>query len=179
MPAPELVDVQGHDQSFQALFDRLCEEARPFFGKVEYGNLRHQISLWEDANGVRVTNLAVVYETPGGSTDQINCSFNHATRLFSVIDEAEHTTDSIDEVLARMLPRIHSIPEKRREALFAEIRRQADGGIARAGLFGQITRLMQSDFKGGTITLQELQEAMRYAMEYTRSGGEPSKNAVN
>lgn len=178
MEALENTPAQS-DEAFQSLCDRLQQEVGPFLGLVEYGNLRYQISVWENSGGSRITNLAVVYETPGGSTDQINISYDHAAGLFSVIDEAEHTTPAIEEVLTRILPRILTIPEKRRDALRAEIRRQADTGIARAGLFGQITRLMQSDFKGGTITHKELQEAMRFAMEYTRNGpggSDPTKH---
>src|SRR5262249_13885166 len=125
--------------------------------------------VWETADGGRVTNLALVYETPGGSTDQINISFDHALGLFTVIEETELTSECVEEVLARILPRVLNIPAKRRDSLFGEIRRQIEGGIGRAGLFGQITRLMQSDFKGGTITLEELQEAMRFAIACTRA----------
>ena len=158
----------GCDDAFEAFCDRLRQEISAFAGRVEYGNLRYKTDVWETAEGNRVTNLALVYETPGGSTDQINVSFDHATDLFSIVEDSEHLTPSADEVMAHVRPRVACIPEKRRESLQAEIRRQIDGGVGRAGLFGHINRLMQSDFKGGTITHQELQEAMRFAVQYSR-----------
>src|SRR5437763_5460143 len=158
----------GCDDTFEAFCDCLRHEISGYAGRVDYGNLRHQIDVWETSDGGRVTNLALVYETPGGSTDQINVSFDHRTSLFSIVDDAEYLTPSVEEVMAHVRPRVASIPEKRRESLFAEIRRQIDGGVGRAGLFGHINRLMQSDFKGGTITHQELQEAMRFAVQYSR-----------
>lgn len=165
--------LTGCDEAFESFCERLRHQMAPFAGLVEYGNLRQDISLWEGPDGQRVTNVALVYETPGGSTDQINISFDHHTGLFSFIDDAEHQTASIDIVLAHVQPRISTIPEKRRESLHEEIRRQIDGGVGRAGLFGHINRLTQSDFKGGTITHQEMKDAMQFAVYYSRvaSGG--------
>src|SRR5438874_12301766 len=105
----------GCDDAFEAFCDRLRQEISAFAGRVEYGNLRYQTDVWETAEGARITNLALVYETPGGSTDQINVSFDHRTSLFSIVDEAEQLTPSVDEVLAHVRPRVASIPEKRRE----------------------------------------------------------------
>src|SRR5205085_8781029 len=140
------------DGALEAFCQRLRDEISPYAGRVEYGNLRHQIGVWESPDAGRITNVALVYETPGGSTDQINVSFEHTSGQFSVIDEAaEFFTSSIDDVLVRILPRVHSIPTRRFEALTSEIRRQIDEGMGRAGLFGHINRLQQSDFKGGTI----------------------------
>jgi hypothetical protein len=158
----------GCDDAFEAFCNRLRQEISEYAGRVEYGNLRYKTDVWESVDGQRNTNLALVYETPGGSTDQINVSFDHSTGLFSIVDEAEHLTPCAEEVMAHVRPRVASIPERRRESLFAEIRRQIDGGVGRAGLFGHINRLMQSDFRGGTITHQELQEAMRFAVQYSR-----------
>jgi hypothetical protein len=159
------------DGRFEVFCDRLRQEIAPFVGQIEYGNLRSRISVWEGVDGGRVTNVALVYETPGGSTDQINVSFDHGAGLFSIIDEREQVTEDVDEVLEYVHPRVAHIPGKRRESLEAEIRRQFDSGIGRAGLFGHITRLLQSDFKGGAITHQELQQAMRFAIQYSRGDG--------
>lgn len=161
----------GGENGFDTFCDRLRQQMAPYAGLVEYGNLRHQISVWETPEGGLVTNVALVYETPGGSTDQINISFDHSSGMFSVVDEVEHVTEAVDEVLSRILPRICSIPAKRRECLFDEIRRQIDGGVGRAGLFGHINRLALSDFKGGTITHQEMKDAMQFAVQYSRSRG--------
>ncbi len=113
---------------FEAFCERLKQEICPYLGLVQYGNLRYQISHWETPEG-GVTNLALVYETPGGSTDQINVSYDHGGGQFAVVDEEEHVTRVIDEVLRCVLPRVASIPARRREALTDEIRRQIDGGV--------------------------------------------------
>jgi len=163
------------DGALEEFSDRLRNEMAPYAGLVEYGNLRSQFSDWENAAGGRITNIALVYETPGGSTDQINVSFDHTSSHFSVVDDVEVVTPDAAQVLERILPRIHSIPGKRFEALTGEIRRQIDEGVGRAGLFGHINRLTQSDFKGGTITHQELKNAMQFAIRYLREkdGGAP------
>src|SRR4051794_14505802 len=114
------------DAAFEAFCECLRQQIAPYAGRIDYGNLRHQISVWEAQDGHRMTNLALVYETPGGSTDQINISFDHRSGLFAYVDEAEHETDSPEEVVRHVLPRITEIPTRRRESLHSEIRRQID-----------------------------------------------------
>src|SRR6476469_7108335 len=103
----------------------------PYAGKVEYGNLRSQASDWDTGEGPRITNVAIVYETPGGSTDQINVSFDHGCGLFSVLDDerAEYQTADPAEALACLRARVLVIPEKRLGHLRDEIKRQMDSGI--------------------------------------------------
>src|SRR6266567_9172116 len=104
----------------EAVYDRfmagLRELISPYAGKVEYGNLRAQASDWDTSDGPRITNVAIVYETPGGSTDQLNVSFDHASGQFSLVEDAEHTTEDVTDVLTRIMPRVSSIPDKRRES---------------------------------------------------------------
>jgi hypothetical protein len=155
--------------------DELCGRIQqciaPFAGRVEYGNLRSRVSNWDCGDGECVTNLALVYETPGGSTDQINISYHHKTAMFSLIDEeeGEFTTDSIDVVLNRVEPRISGIPKKRLETLYAEIRRQLEAGNNTAGVVGHLNRMIQSEFKGGSITHLEFKDAMTYAVQFLKS----------
>src|SRR5688572_11018622 len=119
----------GCGGALTSFYDRLREATAPYAGRVEYGNLRYTVSEWENAGGEKITNVALVYETPGGSTDQINISYDHAAAHFALVDESrEYYTTSVDEVLASVLPRIQAIPERRREALTSEIRRQIDEG---------------------------------------------------
>jgi hypothetical protein len=77
-------------------------------------------------------------------------------------------------VIASIEPRVTCIPEKRQETLRAEIRRQIDGGSNTAGLVGHLNRMMNSEFKGGTITISEMRNAVTYAMHYMKNGGTPS-----
>src|SRR5713226_5323182 len=96
----------------QAVYDEfmagLRELISPFARKVEYGNLRSQASDWDTGDGPRITNVAIVYETPGGSTDQINISFDHGSSRFSVLDDegALYETTAPAEVLDCIRPRV-------------------------------------------------------------------------
>ncbi len=160
-------------ERLQTLLSRIQDCIHPYAGRVEYGNLRSRISEWDCGDGDKITNVALVYETPGGSTDQINVSFYHVSSHFVLIDEhsGEFTTDEIDVVLESVKPRVIGIPEKRRETLYAEVRRAADSGTNTAGLFGHLNRILQSEFKGGTITHIELRDAMTYAVQYMKTRG--------
>jgi hypothetical protein len=160
----------------QAIYDSFMAGLRtlisPYAGKVEYGNLRSQTSDWDTGAGPRITNIAIVYETPGGSTDQINVSLDHGSAHFSVLDDqgAEFETASPDEALTCIAPRIRGIPEKRLLHLREEIKRQMDTGIPPAGVVGHLNRLMNSELRGGTITHIEMRDAMTFAVRYAKGG---------
>lgn len=159
------------DTVFNEFCRRMRERIGPFRGQVEYGDLRERIDVWESADGARTSNVALVYETPGGSTDQINISFDHAAGHFSlIVDDTleEYVTPAIDEVLERITPRIARIPEKRREHLRDEIRRKLDAGESRMALVGHLNRLLTSEFKGGRVTHLELRDAMTFAVQYEK-----------
>ncbi|MBI3912510.1 MAG: hypothetical protein HY320_16435 [Armatimonadetes bacterium] len=149
-------------------YSRLQEFIAPYAGRVEYGNLRCRVSDWENPDHGLVTNVALVYETPGGSTDQINLSFHHAAGTFTILDDdlTEICTDCVDTVLSKVMPRIREIPAKRRRHLEEEVRRQLDNGVSRKALVAHLTRVLQSEFKGGTITHLELRDAMTFAVRY-------------
>jgi hypothetical protein len=159
----------------QALYDSFMAGLRdligPHAGKIEYGNLRSHASDWDTGEGPRITNVAIVYETPGGSTDQINVSFDHGRACFSVLqdDGAEYETAAPEEVLACIQPRILGIPQKRIAHLTDEIKRQMDSGTAPAGVVGHLNRLMNSELRGGTITHLEMRDAMTFAVQYARN----------
>lgn len=166
------------DGDLQTLIGRIQECIAPYAGRVEYGNLRHTISSWDCGGGESTTNIALVYETPGGSTDQINISYYHSTRAFSLIDahEGEFTTQSPEDVIEAILPRITGIPDKRREHLLGEIRRQIDSGSSHTGVVGHLNRMMNSGFKGGTMTIGEMRDAMTYAVRYMKDRNFPGSN---
>jgi hypothetical protein len=159
----------------QSVYDEfmagLRELISPYAGKVEYGNLRAQTSDWDTGEGPRITNVAIVYETPGGSTDQINVSFDHGSVRFMVLDDqgAEYETGAPAEVILCIRPRILGIPEKRLGHLREEIKRQMDSGTLPAGVVGHLNRLMNSELRGGTITHLEMRDAMTFAVQYARS----------
>lgn len=164
-----------HQERYQEFEARLRELMLPFARRIEYGNLRSQPSEWQSADGGKITNIAIVYETPGGSTDQINVSYDQRRGCFTLLDESlgEIETDSVDTVIENVRPRVAGIPEKRREHLRSEVRRQIDAGMSRMSLVGHLNRLLTSEFRGGTITHLELRDAMTFAVSYSK-GQSPS-----
>jgi hypothetical protein len=156
----------------EAVTRKIQELIRPYAGRVEYGNLRMKVSEYECSEGT-VTNIALAYETPGGSTDQINITYTKAAGTFALIDaqHGEYITSCVEEVIESILPRIQGIPQKRLDTLYAEIGRHVDTGSNTAGLFGHLNRILQSEFKGGTITHIELRDAMTYAVQYMKGNG--------
>jgi hypothetical protein len=170
------MSLQAVRPELQHLCSRLQEDIGPYLGRVEYGNLRSRISEWDCGSGEPITNVALVYETPGGSTDQINITYYHDSSTFVLVDaaEGELSTPSIDTVLETIRPRVSGIPGRRREALFDEIRRQIDAGSNTAGVVGHLNRMMQSGLRGGTITLPEMKDAMTFAVQYIKGRGAPA-----
>src|SRR5436190_17083762 len=124
---------QRRHSEFEA---RLRELMQPYARRIEYGNLRSQPSEWETPDGHKITNFALVYETPGGSTDQINVAYDHAHGYFTLLDETlgELETDSVETVIEKIRPRVAGIPDKRREHLRGEVRRHIDAGLSRMAL---------------------------------------------
>lgn len=155
-------------QPLEVLKKLIRDQMAPFAGRVEYGNLRLNVSEWDSANGDTTTNIALVYETPGGSTDQINISYNHATGDLSLIDAHEGEIVTRDEatVVQAVVGRIRIIPLKRQETLQAEVRRLIDDGGSTTGVIGHLNRCLSSEFRGGTLTHLELRDAMTYAVKY-------------
>lgn len=157
---------------FDSFMSGLRELIAPYAGKIEYGNLRAHASDWDTGEGPCISNVAIVYETPGGSTDQINVSFDHGSGCFSAIDDcgAECQTALPADVLERIRPLILGIPAKRIDHLREEIKRQLDSGLPPAGVVGHLNRLMNSELRGGTITHLEMRDAMTFAVQYAKGG---------
>ncbi len=132
---------------------------------IGYGNVRYR--KWE--NGGRV-NVGIIYETPGGSTNQINVEYQPETGQYSMPNpEADGDTASTDEaaVLALIRTHIDQIPEKRRERLCAFIDSYVEEGRPRSWIFGRLNELLYQDLKGGRVTHGELADACRYVVEHT------------
>lgn len=146
----------------------------PHEGQVSYGNLRKKVSDWEDEKG-KITNIAVIYETPGGSTNQINVTFAFAKNTFLLLNEGTGEEEEVSdpgEVLRRLDCLISPIPEKRRSRLRNDIEGWYQEGVSQADAFSRLNKLLHSDFKGAQITHEELQEATRYTIEVFRSQGD-------
>ena len=159
--------MPDQDPRFQAFLSALSEHIEPYEGKVSYGNLRFDITEWENDDGHALHNLAIVYETPGGSTDQINITFDSATGVFALLahdTSAEQAFDTFDPVIPLVMKRVEIIPRKRFQMLREEIDRWMDQGLSMAQIVANMNKILQSEFKGGTITHTELKEAMKYVM---------------
>jgi len=97
--------------------------------------------------GDPAAHVARVYETPGGFTDSDN------------------------ESASRSVARAIELPERRRDALQAQIRRLIDSGCTTAGLFNRLNRILQPEFKGGAISHLQFRDAMTYAVQYLKEQG--------
>lgn len=154
-----------------AFLNDLQSRLEPIEGKIEYGNLRKQVSDWEDEKG-KITNLAVIYETPGGSTNQINVSIHHAPASFWLLNEAASTEEEFQdpsEVLDRLEKQTLAIPEKRRTRLRSDIEDWCSNGRTQAEIFTTLKNLLHAEFRGAQITQEELNEATRFTIEMMRS----------
>jgi len=159
------------DDKAQTWRRHLEEALAPFLNRIPYGNLRLAFSEW-DVNGVSSLNLAMVYEVPGGSTNQINVILGRDTGVFSYIspeDGAEHTTEDMEPVIAMLAGIARRVPQERRRRLREDVERWFGEGRTHHEMFLEINKLLQMDFKGGSITHHELKEGINYILELGRA----------
>lgn len=150
----------------------LDELLQPMEGKVEYGNLRRNESSWEE-EGQRVTNVAIVYETPGGSTDQINVTCYHRDQRFTILDSdtsEEISFHEIEALLTEIRRQVERIPAKRLALLRGAVDRWIEEGKTRMQIIRELNKFHRTveEFKGGTITPAELSAASKYAITQLR-----------
>ncbi len=163
----------GNDllETFQRELEALVNSCRsPAEKRIRYGNLRYEIS---DASGNGgVTNTAIVYETPGGSTTQINITFDKNEGTFSYLSEdLGETVTSRDphEVIEMVRRHAQAIPEKRLRALLSTIDIWLSEGKTRREMFGEMNKLLQSEFLGGRITNEELKAGIQHIVKRFKS----------
>lgn len=140
---------------------------RPYRHRVGYGNLRYQATEW-NSGGEKTTNLAVVYELPGGSTNQINVSYNHATSRFSFLGldaDAEQVSADPQQAMTMLEQAIREIPQRRLQRLYEDIERWFGEGKTSHEMFQEINSLLQTDFKGGSLTHQELKAGINHVLK--------------
>lgn len=152
--------------------DRLivsCQQ--PEERRIGYGNIRHEYCDWcrEDEKD---TNIAVIYETPGGSTTQLNFTFNHVTGEFSYLDmdlESTLTTKDPAEVLAYIEDHMRQIPGKRLVQIEKTIDDWVSQGKGRSEIFAELNKLLQTEFLGGRVNNNELKHGIQHLVrEYAR-----------
>lgn len=151
----------------------LCEEIQkqlvatlaPYMGKVSFGNLRFQTSEWAEGDR-RYFNIAIVYETPGSSTNQLNITVDEMEGELVFVDgENERRTKDLKEAIQFVEEAVRSIPERRLERLRETVRRWAGQGRSRAEVLAELNRLLRADLIGGTITHHELKATIQYCLQ--------------
>ena len=155
--------------AFRLQLDKLIDSVgHPDERRIRHGNLRRDVAEWSEGNG-KVTNFAIVYETPGGSTAQLNLAFDHKAGEFSYLDhdlETRVTTDEPDRALQYVAEEVRAIPGRREELLRASVQRWHEEGRE---VIAELNKLLQNEFLGGRITIRELQLGLRYATELRRA----------
>ncbi|MBU0607328.1 MAG: hypothetical protein KKI08_05545 [Armatimonadetes bacterium] len=159
---------------FKHRLDRViaaCQQ--PEERRIGYGNIRHEYCDW-CREGVNDTNIAIIYETPGGSTTQINVTFNHLTGEFGYLDEgleAQATTTNPDEVLRYVENHMRQIPGKRLVQIESTIDSWVSQGKGRSEIFAELNKLLQTEFLGGRVNNNELKHGIQHLVrEYARAG---------
>lgn len=139
--------------------------------RIGYGNLRCECSDWAREEQT-ITNIAVIYETPGGSTCQVNVEYDHQSAEFSFLgDELETTvvTDEPQQVLAMVDSHVRAIPRRRVQQLHKQIDSWVAEGKTRSQLFGEFNKLLQAEFLGGRISTNELKQGIQYTLSHFSS----------
>ncbi len=162
---------------FGAQLDALIDSvAHPDERRIAHGNLRSEMSDWHDGNG-KVTNIALVYETPGGSTAQLNLSFSHESGEFTYLgDDLREpvVTTEPEAALQRVAREVRAIPARREERLKASVTLWHKEGRE---VIAELNKLLQSEFLGGRITIRELQLGLRHATEVRRASSADTEPA--
>lgn len=142
------------------------EKLSPLQGLVTYGNLRWETHLWgEGADATYVFSL--VYETPGGSTNQFSVYYRPSQDRFEALgakQEEDLRTSSLQEVINWLEDKVKKIPHIRIEKLKSNIDQWFASGRTRMEMLQEMNKLLQTDFKGGGITYTELREGIQYIL---------------
>ena len=163
------VDPQPLAEFRQKLDELVDSVSHPRERRIAYGNLRHEYSDWGSGDEAS-TNVAVIYETPGGSTVQINVTYEQGA--FSYLDpEDGHKIAAPDpHVPLQMIAReVREIPERRLTRLRAQVESWCAQGLCQRDMFAEMNKLLQSDFLGGSITQRELKLGIKHAIDMRRA----------
>lgn len=135
--------------------------------RVGHGNLRHEYSSWKQDDDP-VTNIAVIYETPGGSTTQLNVTYEHRDGTFHYLDsdlrDIVVTTDP-KEALAALVRHVDTIPAKRLAQVDRQVETWMGQGKSKREVFGELNKLFQAEFLGGRLSTSELKAGIQHAIK--------------
>lgn len=159
--------------TFRKELDRVISACQqPEERRIGFGNIRHEYCEW-CREGVNDTNIAVIYETPGGSTTQINVAFNHLTGEFFYLDEdleGQVTTQDPEQVLQYIEDHMREIPGKRLVQIEKTIDSWVSQGKGRSEIFAELNKLLQTEFLGGRVNNNELKHGIQHLLrEYARA----------
>ncbi len=129
---------------------------------IAYGNVRYQ--KWENTGRI---NIGIIYETPGGSTNQINIEFHGAEGRFAMPQcegDGQFESTDLDAVLATVRQHVDQIPEKRMEKLRDYVDSWVEEGRTRPAIFEKLNGFLYQELKGGRITHDELNRGCRYVV---------------
>jgi hypothetical protein len=161
-PEPLARFKQGLDELVHAV-------SHPRERRIAYGNLRHEYSDWT-AGGEQSTNIAVIYETPGGSTVQINVTHENGEFAYLAPDSGDRvTTPDPDAALQMIAQEVREIPERRARRLREQVESWCQQGLCQRDMFAEMNKLLQSDFLGGSITQRELKLGIKHAIDLRRA----------
>ena len=137
--------------------------------RIAYGNLRHEYSDWGTGSG-KSTNIAVIYETPGGSTVQINVCYEKGEFAFLSPDGGEPVASADPDTPLQMITQeVREIPQRRVDRLRQQIEAWCEQGLCQRAMLAEMNKLLQSDFLGGSITQRELKLGIKHAIELRRA----------
>jgi hypothetical protein len=141
--------------------------------RIGFGNIRHEYCDW-CRDGQNDTNIAIIYEVPGGSTTQINVTYNHETEEFTYLDEnLEHqvTTRDPDQVFEFIESHMRTIPSKRLLQIEKTVADWISQGKGRSEIFAEFNKLLQTEFLGGRVNNNELKHGIQHLVkEHARMG---------
>jgi hypothetical protein len=162
------VDLQPLEEFRQRLDELVDSVNHPRERRIAYGNLRHEYSEWGSGTD-KSTNIAVIYETPGGSTVQINVTFENGQFTYLSPTGGEKVATSDANTALQMIAReVREIPERRLSRLKQQVEAWCAQGLCQRDMFAEMNKLLQSDFLGGSITQRELKLGIKHAIELRR-----------
>jgi hypothetical protein len=135
--------------------------------QVAWGNVRYELCEWS-REGNRDCSVAIVYEVPGGSTSQINISYDAETGVFSYLsDDLTATTGSTDprDALDHVAAHLRDIPAKRLARLEGLVDEWLAEGQTRTQILTSLQGLLDTDLVGGRVTPDELKRGIQYLMK--------------
>ncbi len=147
----------------------IITEITPHLHELAYGNLRFAHTLWQEGEDT-VTNLAIVYELPGGSTCQINVMRHETSATYSYLTldtHEEHHTASLVDTEHMVREAVARIPAIRRQRLYDEIDNRASKGATRHMLLHWLKSLLKfEEIYGGKVTPEEMQQGIAYFTQH-------------